>query len=243
METIALIEGCSSVLTNELPPKMKDPRSFTIPCSINNHYLGKALYGLRASINLMPLSSFKKLGIGPIKPTTMTLQLADRSLAQPEGKIKDVLVRVDKFIFLANFIILDCEADIEVPIILGRSFLATGQTLIDVYKEFNEQSTILFEEFVVTSDDEFIDDCDSMVEANNIKLKYGWKIKSLDLDNRTPPIFKPSIDEALTLELKSLPTHLKYVFLSDNITLPVIVSATLDVTQEEKLVHILKQHK
>lgn len=78
---------------------MKDHGSFTIPCSIGNHYLRKALCDLGASINLMLLSTFRKLGIGHMKPTVVTLQLADQSLAQPEGQIKDILVRVDKFIF------------------------------------------------------------------------------------------------------------------------------------------------
>ena len=133
IETIVLTEGCSVILTNKLPPKMKDPGSFTILCSIGNHYLGKALCDLGANINLMPLSTFRKLGIGHMKPTTVTLQLVDRSLAQPGGQIKDILVRVDKFIFLADFIILDCKVDKEVPIILRRLFLSTGQTLIDVY--------------------------------------------------------------------------------------------------------------
>ncbi|XP_052479571.1 uncharacterized protein LOC128034769 [Gossypium raimondii] len=235
METIALTEGCSAVLTNKLPPKMKEAGSFTIPCSIGNHYLGKALCDLGASINLMPLSTFRKLGIGNMKPTAVRLQIAERSLAQPEGKIQDILVRVDKFIFLANFIILDCKVDKKVPIILGRPFLAIGRTLIDVYngeltilfndehitvnvlddlnqEEFNDQSAILFEEFAVTFNDEFLDNCDSIVEVNNIELKHGWKIESLDLANRTTLIFKPSINEAPTLELKPLPTHLKYVF-------------------------------
>ena len=104
---------------------MKDPRSFTNSYSIGNHYLGKALCDLGASTNLIPLSIFKKLGIGHMKPTVVTLQLVDQFLTQPERQIKDILVRVDKFIFLADFIILDCEADKEVPIILGQPFLAT----------------------------------------------------------------------------------------------------------------------
>ncbi|XP_017647754.1 uncharacterized protein LOC108487931 [Gossypium arboreum] len=192
IETVTLTEGCSAILTNKLPPKLKDPRSFTILCSIGNHYLGKALYDLGASNNLLPLSTFRKLGIGHMKSTIVTLQLIDRSLAQLEGKIKDVLVCADKFIFLVDFIILDYEVDKELAIILGRPILATSQTLIDVYKgeltmrlndeqvtfsvfesiqckdkeechtvnmldglieeEFNDQSTVLSEEFVVTSD-------------------------------------------------------------------------------------------
>ena len=83
----------------------------------------------------MLLSVFKQLGVGECRPTTMTLQLADRSHAYPEGKIEDVLVKVDKFIFSVDFIMLDFEADKEVSIILERPFLATGKTLIDVKKK------------------------------------------------------------------------------------------------------------
>ena len=75
------------------------------------------------NINLMPLSVFKQLGVNECRPTTVTLQLADRSHAYPEGKIEDVLVKVDKFIFLVDFIVLDFEADKEVSIILRRPFL------------------------------------------------------------------------------------------------------------------------
>ncbi|XP_024961093.1 uncharacterized protein LOC112501637 [Cynara cardunculus var. scolymus] len=133
-ETVALIEGCSALLSSKIPPKMKDPGSFTIPCSIGGKEIGKALCDLGASINLMPLSVFNTLGIGEARPTTVTLQLVDKSIAYPRGKIEDVLVQVDKFIFLADFIILDFEADKDIPIILGRPFLATGITLIDVQK-------------------------------------------------------------------------------------------------------------
>ena len=133
-ETVALTEGCSAMLKSKIPPKLKDPGSFTIPCTIGGRDVGRALCDLGASINLMPMSIFKKLGIGEARPTTVTLQLADRSMAHPDGKIEDVLVQVDKFIFPADFIILDYEEDREVPIILGRPFLATGRTLIDVEK-------------------------------------------------------------------------------------------------------------
>ena len=117
---------------SKIPQKLKDPGSFKIPCSIGTRYNGIALYDLGASINMMPLSIFKQLGVGECRPTTVTLQLADIS---HEEKIKDVLVKVDKFIFPVDFIVLDFEADKEVPIILGRPFLATGKTLIDVQKK------------------------------------------------------------------------------------------------------------
>ncbi|PIN05661.1 DNA-directed DNA polymerase [Handroanthus impetiginosus] len=133
-ETVALTEECSAIIQNKLPPKLKDPGSFTIPCTIGTHFSGRALCDLGASINLMPYSIYRTLGLGEAKPTSITLQLADRSLTYPKGVIEDILVKVDKFIFPADFVVLDMEVDIEVPIILGRPFLATGRTLIDVQK-------------------------------------------------------------------------------------------------------------
>ena len=80
----------------------------------------------------MPLSIFRRLGLGEAKPTTVNLQLVDRSLKNPRGVIEDVLVKVDKFIFPADFIVLDMKEDKEIPIILGRPFLETGRPMIDV---------------------------------------------------------------------------------------------------------------
>ncbi|XP_070023239.1 uncharacterized protein [Nicotiana sylvestris] len=131
-ETVALTEECSARVQSKLPPKLKDPGSFTIPLSLGKQEVGRALCDLGASINLMPSSLFKQLGLGALRPTTITLQIADRSLFIPEGIIEDVLVRVGKFILPADFIVLDYEADEELPIILGRPFLATSGAIIDV---------------------------------------------------------------------------------------------------------------
>ncbi|XP_075478835.1 uncharacterized protein LOC142519688 [Primulina tabacum] len=133
-ETVKLSEECSSILQNKLPPKLNDPGSFSIPCTIGNSNFNKALCDLGASINLMPYSCFEKLGIGEVKPTTISHQLADRSIKYPRGVIEDVLVKVDKFIFPVDFVVLDMEEDREIPLILGRPFLATGRALIDVQK-------------------------------------------------------------------------------------------------------------
>ena len=133
-ETIAPSEECSAILQKKLPLKIKDPGSFTIPCSIGNSIVEKALCDLGASINLMLLSIFKKLGLGEANPTTITLQSTDRFFTHPLDIIEDVLVKAEKFIFLMDFIVLDMEEDKEVPIILGRSFLATGWALIGVQK-------------------------------------------------------------------------------------------------------------
>nr|XP_009757591.1 PREDICTED: uncharacterized protein LOC104210390 [Nicotiana sylvestris] len=111
---------------------LKDPGSFTIPVRIGNIDVGRALCDLGASINLMPLSLFKQLGLGAPRPTTVMLHLADRSIAHLEGVIEDVLLQIGKFIFPADFIILDYEADELVPIILGQPLLATGDVIIKV---------------------------------------------------------------------------------------------------------------
>ncbi|KAK8613673.1 hypothetical protein V6N13_101430 [Hibiscus sabdariffa] len=121
--------------STKIPAKKTDPGSFTIECSIGHNYSTKALCDPGASINLMPKSVFQKLNIGEAKPTTVMLQLADHSFVQPEGKIEDILVQVDKFIFPADFLILDCEADKNAPIILGRPFLSTSRAIIDFDKD------------------------------------------------------------------------------------------------------------
>ena len=133
-ETVSLSEECSAILQQKLLPKLKYPGSFTIPCAIGNAVFERALCDLGASINLMLWSIFKKLKLGEAHSTIVTLQLADRSLTHQRGIIEDVLVKVDKFIFPVDFIILDMQEDKEVLIILGRPFLATGRAMIDVQK-------------------------------------------------------------------------------------------------------------
>jgi len=93
--------------------------------------IGRALCDLGASINLMPLSMMKKLGCGEPKPTRMTLTLADRSISYPFGVLEDVLVKVNELVFPVDFVILDMAEDEDMPLILGRPFLATGHALID----------------------------------------------------------------------------------------------------------------
>ena len=93
-ETVNLTEECSAILQRKLPQKLKEPGSFTIPCTIGNAIFERPLCDLGASINLMPLSIFKRLGLGEARPTIVTLQLADRSLKHPRGVIEDVLVRL-----------------------------------------------------------------------------------------------------------------------------------------------------
>ena len=131
-ETIEVQGNCSAIIQKNLPPKFKDPGSFTIPCTIGNQDIGKALVDLGASINLMPLSMLKKIGGLKAKPTRMTLQLADSSIKYPYGVVEDVVVQIDKLKFLVDFVVMEMEKDEGVPLILGRPFMKTAKVVINV---------------------------------------------------------------------------------------------------------------
>ena len=131
---VNLTATCSAIIQQKLPAKMKDPGSFTIPCSIGKYEFKKALCDSGASINLMPLSVVQRLSLGELTLTSITLQMADRSMAQPEGILEDVLVKVGKFVFPVDFVVMKIEEDTQVPLLLGRPFLTTGAALIDVQK-------------------------------------------------------------------------------------------------------------
>ncbi|KAJ9130585.1 hypothetical protein P3X46_034340 [Hevea brasiliensis] len=131
-ETVALTEECSSLLQNKLPPKLKDPGSFSIPCHIGETSIEKALCDLGASVSLMPLSICEKLKVGDLKPTTISLQLVDRSIKYPVGIFENVPLKVGKFFIPMDFVVLEMEEDVRTPIILGRPFFATTGANIDV---------------------------------------------------------------------------------------------------------------
>ena len=131
---VSLIATYSAIIQNSLPEKMQDPGSFTIPCEIGHADMGKALCDSRASINLMPLFVAKSLSLGELTPIAMTLQMADRTLAHSKVILEYVLIKVGKFIFLVDFVVIDIEEDKQVPLLLGRPFLATREALIDVKK-------------------------------------------------------------------------------------------------------------
>ncbi|GKB90917.1 reverse transcriptase domain-containing protein [Tanacetum coccineum] len=134
MDRTPLNEHCSAVILNKLPEKLGDPGKFLIPYDFPGMDECLALANHGASINLMPLSVWKRLSLPELTATCMTLELADRTISQPIGIAEDVYVKVRKFKFLADFVVVDFDADPRVPLILGRSFLKTRCALIDVYK-------------------------------------------------------------------------------------------------------------
>ncbi|GKF14797.1 reverse transcriptase domain-containing protein [Tanacetum coccineum] len=131
---IPLNENCSAMLLKKLLEKLGDPDKFLIPCDFLGMDVYHALADLGASINLMPLSIWKKLSLLELKPTRMTLELADRSITHPKGVTEDIFVKVRSFHFPTDFVDVNFEADPQVPLILGRSFLRTSRALIDVYE-------------------------------------------------------------------------------------------------------------
>ncbi|GJS12947.1 reverse transcriptase domain-containing protein [Tanacetum coccineum] len=134
MARTPLNEHCSVVILKMLPEKLGDPSKFLIPCDFPGMDECLVLADLGASINHMPLSVWKKLSLPELIPTCMTLELANRSITKPIGIAEHVYLKVGKFKFSTDFIVVDFEADPRVPLILGRSFLKTGRALIDVYE-------------------------------------------------------------------------------------------------------------
>ncbi|XP_022866159.1 uncharacterized protein LOC111385966 [Olea europaea var. sylvestris] len=134
-ETVALVEESNARVQSKLPPQLKDLVSFTLPISIGNSCSINALCDTGTSINLMSYSNYRELGLCKVNSASITLQLDDRTIARPCDKVEDVLVKVGNFIFPMDFIILDIPEDLDIPVIFGRPFLATGQTLIDMEKE------------------------------------------------------------------------------------------------------------
>ena len=306
-EVVKVSENVSAVLQRKLPTKCKDPGSFTIPCVIGTTRFEHAMLDLGASINVMPYSIYASMNLGELKKDGVIIQLADRSNAYPKGVLEDVLVQVNHLIFPADFYVLDMEDSAHstsLPILLGRPFMKTARTKIDVFKgtptmefdgeviNFNISETM---RYPVDDHSCFsIDVIDSLAQAYLEELNEDALettiTKGIELKNQTIGAIQPhnqimnsnavpfneeivevvaaleslphqygkvplsisssvstkmlpSVIQAPSLELKPLPDHLKYVFLGQDETLPVIVSSSLTAQEEEKLVRVLREYK
>nr|GEY38633.1 reverse transcriptase domain-containing protein [Tanacetum cinerariifolium] len=129
-----LNENCFAVVLKKLPEKLGDPGRFLIPCDFLEFDNCLALADLGASINLMPLSIWKKLRLPTLNDTKMVLELADRTISKPTGVAENVFVKVGKFYFPEDFVVLDFIADPCVLLILGRPFLSTAHAIINVHE-------------------------------------------------------------------------------------------------------------
>ncbi|CAN6585777.1 unnamed protein product [Malus baccata var. baccata] len=295
-EVVKVSENVSTVLQRKLPIKCKDPGSFTIPYVIGNTRFENAMLNLGASINVMTYSIYASMNLGELKKDGVIIQLAYRSNAYPKGVLEDV----NHLIFPANFYVLDMEDSVHstsLPILLGKPFMKTARTKIDVLKgtltmefdgeviDFNISETMRYpvDDHSCFSIDEYLEELNE--DALEIAITKGIKFKNRELgamqthgqiwDPNAVPFNKevvevvaalellppqygkipllisslvstkmlPSIVQAPILELKPLPDHLKYVFLGDDETLPVIVSSSLTAHEEKKLVRVLREHK
>ncbi|KAD4585817.1 hypothetical protein E3N88_23418 [Mikania micrantha] len=190
LSNVPLSGGCSAVILNKLPEKLTDPGIFTIP------------------------------SFGDLMPTRMTLSLADRTVKCPCGIVENLLVKVDKFVFPVDFMILDMEADESVPIILGRPFLCL--------------------EYVCGAD-LVVERCEEGVEMVDESVSVISEV--LEIDELREESKKPSVESPPILELKVLPSHLEYAFLGEDSTLPVVISSRLSEEEKSKLLCVLKVYK
>ena len=130
---VSLVEE-SKAMYSKSPPKLKDPGSFTVPCVIGGTHFDKALCDIGASVSLMPYSIYKKLDLEELKPTNMCLSMANKSITYPLGILKNVPTKVGKFVIPADFVVLEMEEDLEIPILFGRPFFMTVGAIIDMRK-------------------------------------------------------------------------------------------------------------
>ncbi|GJV53042.1 reverse transcriptase domain-containing protein [Tanacetum coccineum] len=235
MARTPLNEHCLAVILNKLPEKLRDPGKFLIPCDFPGMDRCLALADLGASINLMPLSVWKKLSLPVLTPTCMTLELANRSISQPIGIAEDVDVKVGKFQFPADFVVIDFDADPRVPLILGRSFLKTGRALIDYSQEVLSFSDVIASGNPTPYYDPIISTYSPTLTPfgnSNFLLEEVDAFLALEDDPTSPEV-----------ELKDLPPHLEYAFLEDDDKLPVIIAKDLSVKEKAALIMVLKSHK
>nr|GEV82711.1 hypothetical protein [Tanacetum cinerariifolium] len=271
MARTPLNEHCSVVLLKKLPEKLGDLGKFLIPCDFPGMAECLALADLNASINLMPWSVWKRLSLPDLTPTCMTLELADRSISRPVRVTKDVYVKVGLFYFLADFVVVDFDADPRVPLILERSFLKTGRALIDVFEgeltlrvgkwaiTFNLDQTSRYSANYSDMTAKGIDVIDMACEEYSQEVLEAFLNNDPSLPppnqgNYSPEVRKElktceaksdksSIDEPPEVELKDLPPHLEYAFLEGDDKLPVIIAKDLSVEAKIALITVLKSHK
>ncbi|RVW63953.1 hypothetical protein CK203_056785 [Vitis vinifera] len=249
-----LTEQVSAIIQSKSPVKYKDPGCPTISVNIGGTHVEKALLDLGASVNLLPYSMYKQLGLGGLKPTTMTLSLADRSVKIPRGLIEDVLVQVDKFYYPVDFVVLDTDSTVKeenyVPIILGRPFLATSNAIVNcrngvMQLTFGNMTLELnifhpCKRHLHPEEEEGFEELgmieDGFPEPSDVlAIMSPWRRREEIL-----PLFNQEDSQGVAVEdppkliLKPLPVDLKYAYLEEDEKCPVVVSSTL--TSDQRIV-------
>ncbi|KAK4852543.1 hypothetical protein QYF36_024922 [Acer negundo] len=209
--------------------------------------------------------TISKLGVGEVRPTHVTLQLADKSIKYPRGVMEDVLVKVERLYFPVDFVILEMEEDVEIPLLLGDE-----QVVFDIEKATTrpidvdrclmvEIVELLVEEFVKReTPKEPLEACivhgafeegedekvaEYALHLNSQPMKKFRERRRFEELGEGKPRLPPSVEKPHKLELKQLPEYLRYAFLGESLSLPVIISASLSKIKEEKLLRVLRSHK
>nr|GEU64040.1 reverse transcriptase domain-containing protein [Tanacetum cinerariifolium] len=268
-----LNEHCLAVLLKKLLEKLGDPRKFLIPCDFPGKVECLALADLGASINLMPLSVWKKLSLPELSPMCMTLELADRSISRLVGVAEDVFVKVGNFHFPTDFVVIDFDADPREEVLSFSDVIVSGNptpyydlivsTSSPTLTPFGE-SDFLFEEvdaFLALEDDPTSPKVDhSYVDTEgDIILLEAFLNDDPSLPPPTQGNYLPQvrkelkiceakadkslIDEPPEVELKDLPPYLEYAFLEGDDKFPVIIAKDLSVEEKTALITVLKSHK
>nr|GEX51365.1 reverse transcriptase domain-containing protein [Tanacetum cinerariifolium] len=221
----SLNEHYSAVLLKKLPEKLGDPDKFMISCDFPRKAECLALADLGASINLMPLSVWNKLSLPDLTPMCMTLELADRLISHPVRVAEDVYVKVGAFHFLADFVVVDFDADPQVPLILGRSFLKTERDLIDVFE--GKLTLRVGKEAITFNLDQTLRYSDNYNDMT---------AKRIDVIDMACEEYSQEVLGFSDVELKDLPPHLEYAFLEGDNKLPVIIAKDLSVEEKTALI-------
>ncbi|XP_072070197.1 uncharacterized protein [Arachis hypogaea] len=235
-----------------------------LQCILEGNCTKTALCDLGTSINLIPASTIRQLSLTEeVKPTWICLQLADGSIKYPSGVIEDMIDRVGPFAFPTDFVVLEMEENKSATLILGRPFLATGRTLIDVQKgevtlrvnedEFKLNAVNAMQHPDTPKDYMKVDLIDSLAEEINmaesleLELEDIFKDVQPDLEDseelKEPLKFPREEEKPPKPELKPLPPSLKYAFLGESDTFLVIISSALNPEEEEALIQVLRTHK
>ncbi|XP_074300011.1 uncharacterized protein LOC141631209 [Silene latifolia] len=236
---VSLRGECSAILLNPMPEKLQDLGSFSIPCTVGNVSIKRALCDLGGSISILPLLIANKVGLHDMIPTSMTLQLADRSVQRLMGVIEDVPVKVGNFYIPADFVVLDIPEDQQTPIIIGRPFLATGDVNISVKEgkltfkvegnvvEFSlsgAMSQPMFESvYSIDMLEEAIEEAKDKCSGEHLEEDYEALPPILDeVEGPIPP----------KVDLKPLSPSLEYAYLDEAHSFPVIINADLLASQK-----------
>ena len=204
-----LTEQVSAIIQSRNPVKYKDPGSPTISVNNGGNCIDKSLLDLGASVNLLPYYVYKQLGLGELKPTNITLSLVDRSVKIPKGIVEDVLVKIDKFYYPVDFVVLDTEPIANepnhVPIILGRPFLATANAIINCRNGVMQLTfgnmTLELNIFHLNNKQKFLENENQITDEVGSNCQHAGKLSVQELQEMT------NQGAASVLELPPVPTE------------------------------------